>query len=334
MLAACARPPQPPPRLEPLASGGVESLRGLSVVDDRVAWASGTRGAVGVSVDGGASWRFRRVPGHETTDFRDVHAVSAERALVLGVGSPGVLLETADGGATWTERWRDARPEVFLDGFEFFDERRGLAFGDPIDGRFLLLVTADGGRSWSEPPVEARPVALAGEAAFAASGTSIRVDARGRAAIGTGGARRARVLVSDDFGASWRAHETPLAAGAASRGVFSLLLGPGRSLLAVGGDHAARAERAGVAARSGDLGASWTEPAAGPGGYRSAVERLADGSLVATGPGGTDRSSDDGATWQPLDAAGYHAVRRARTGSLVLLSGSDGRIARLVAAPP
>lgn len=333
LAAGCApSAPPSPPRLEPLASGVVESLRGLSVIDDRVAWASGTRGAVGVTTDGGASWRFVRVAGHETSDFRDLHGVSAERALVMAVGSPGSILETTDGGASWVERWRDERPEIFLDAVEFFDDRRGLAFGDPIDGRFLLLVTADGGRSWREPAPEARPAALAAEAAFAASGTSIRVDARGRAVIGTGGAHRARVLVSDDFGASWRAHDTPLAAGAASRGVFSLLLGPGHRLVAVGGDHAAPAGRAGIAALSDDFGASWTGPAAAPGGYRSAVERLSDGSLVATGPGGTDRSTDEGATWQPLDAAGYHAVRRARSGALVLFAGADGRLARLVDA--
>ena len=323
-------PPPAAPRLEPLAGGVVESLRGLSVVDDRVAWASGARGTVGVTVDGGATWSFARVAGHETSDFRDVHAESATRALVLAVGSPGVILETVDGGATWAERWRDARPEIFLDGFEFFDDARGLAFGDPIGGRFLLLATEDGGRSWRE--LGGAPAAEPGEAAFAASGTSIRVEPDGRAAIGTGGAARARALLSDDFGASWREVETPLAAGAPSRGIFSLLFEGRRGLVAVGGDHAAPAERAGTAALSADSGASWRAPDAPPGGYRSAVERLADGSLVATGPGGTDRSTDGGATWQPLDAAGYHAVRRARRGTLVLLSGADGRLARLVAA--
>lgn len=325
LAAAAGAAEEPAPRVVPLVSGVEVSLRGLSVVDDRVAWASGAEGQVGVTTDGGATWRFRRVAGHERRDFRDVEAFSATRALVLAVASPGLILETEDGGATWSERFRDDRPEIFLDGLECAGERC-LAFGDPIRGRFVVRASDDGGRSWR--PIEG-PEALEGEAAFAASGTSIRFAGERRVAIGTGGAAVARVLLSDDAGVGWRAVELPLASGAPSRGVFSLLPVGDRGWLAVGGDFENAAERAGTAALSTDGGATWSTPTEPPGGYRSAVELLSDGSVLATGPEGSDLSRDGGRSWSPIAGPGFHAVRRARAGRLVLLAGADGRLGRL-----
>jgi len=309
-------------RLEPLASGVAESLRGLSVVDDRVAWVSGTRGHVGRTTDGGATWIFTRVAGHEERDLRDVEAFSAERALVVAVASPGLILETVDGGATWTERFRDERREVFLDGIDCAGERC-VAFGDPIGGRYQVVVSDDSGRSWR--PIEG-PGALDGEAAFAASGRSIRLGADGRVRLGTGGAA-ARVLLETADG--WQAAATPLAAGEATRGVFALAeVGAGR-WVAVGGDFRAEGERAGSAAVSDDGGRTWRPAETPPGGYRSAVESLGGNRLLATGPTGTDASDDGGRTWRPLAADGFHVAARARTGELVLLAGADGRLARL-----
>jgi photosystem II stability/assembly factor-like uncharacterized protein len=310
------------PRLEPLAAGVAESLRGLSVVDDRVAWVSGTRGHVGRSTDGGATWTFARVPGFEERDFRDVEGFSAERALVVAVASPGVILETADGGASWTERFRDQRPGVFLDGLDCAGGRCA-AFGDPLDGRFQVVVSEDGGRNWHA--IEG-PAALDGEAAFAASGRSIRIGADGRIRLGTGGAA-ARVLVETADG--WQAAATPLAAGEATRGVFALAEVGDDRWVAVGGDFRAGGERAGSAAISDDGGRSWRPAGEPPGGYRSAVERIEGSRLLATGPSGTDESDDGGATWRALAPDGFHVVARARSGRLVLLAGADGRLARL-----
>ena len=148
------RRPRPPmlgrPGSKRSTSGIDASLRGLSVIDDRVAWASGGEGQVGITTDGGATWRFARVAGHEERDFRDVEAFSATRALIVAAGAPGLILETTDGGATWRQRFRDDRPEVFLDAIDCLDQRRCLVLGDPIDGRFLLLASEDGGLSWAE----------------------------------------------------------------------------------------------------------------------------------------------------------------------------------------
>ena len=165
------------------------SLRGLSVVDDRVVWVSGEKGTIALSTDGARSFELRTPPEFAGRDFRDIEGFDDRRALALAVGAPARILLTTDGGTSWRPVYRNERPESFLDGFDFWDDRRGIAFGDPLDGRFLILSTEDGGATWTELPIPDRPLAFPGEAAFAASGTSIRVFPGGRVAFGTGGAR-------------------------------------------------------------------------------------------------------------------------------------------------
>ena len=48
---------------QPQSSGATASLRGISAVDDRVAWASGTGGTFLQTTDGGATWHAAKVPG-------------------------------------------------------------------------------------------------------------------------------------------------------------------------------------------------------------------------------------------------------------------------------
>ncbi|HQH46591.1 MAG TPA: YCF48-related protein, partial [Candidatus Aminicenantes bacterium] len=86
-------------------SGTSESLRGLSAVDERTAWVSGSKGTVLRTVDGGETWTAVPVPGAEEADFRDIEAFGPEEAVVMAAGRPARLFRTADGGRTWTETY-------------------------------------------------------------------------------------------------------------------------------------------------------------------------------------------------------------------------------------
>ncbi|HKP68241.1 MAG TPA: hypothetical protein VJV05_03090, partial [Pyrinomonadaceae bacterium] len=46
------------------------AFRGLSVVNEKVVWASGTGGTVIKTADGGKTWSVMTVPGAEKLDFR------------------------------------------------------------------------------------------------------------------------------------------------------------------------------------------------------------------------------------------------------------------------
>ncbi|HMO79244.1 MAG TPA: hypothetical protein PKD24_00495 [Pyrinomonadaceae bacterium] len=62
---------------QPIAT--TASFRGLSIVSEKVIWASGTGGTVIKTKDGGKTWNVITVPGAEKLDFRDIEAFDAPR---------------------------------------------------------------------------------------------------------------------------------------------------------------------------------------------------------------------------------------------------------------
>src|ERR1041384_8851810 len=69
-------------------SGTDGQLRGISAISDQIAWASGAKGTVLRTIDGGEHWTKVNVQGAETLDFRDIEAFDANKAFVLSIG-PG-----------------------------------------------------------------------------------------------------------------------------------------------------------------------------------------------------------------------------------------------------
>src|SRR5881628_3758828 len=63
------------------------SFRGLSVVNEKIVWASGTGGTVIRTIDGGKRWNVMTVPGAENLDFRDIEAFDANTAYILSIGN-------------------------------------------------------------------------------------------------------------------------------------------------------------------------------------------------------------------------------------------------------
>ena len=120
------------------------SFRGLSVVDDKVAWVIGSKGWVGRSIDGGNNWEFAQVKGFEKYDFRSLYAFDAKNAIIANAGSPAFILRTSDGGRKWQVAYENADTAAFFDGVDFWNNNEGLIYGDPINGRMLLLSTEDG----------------------------------------------------------------------------------------------------------------------------------------------------------------------------------------------
>ncbi len=298
-----------------------ERLRGLSVVNSRVAWASGNRGTVLVTTDGGAVWKIKPVPGASALDFRDVHGVSERVAYLLsiGAGEKSRIYKTSDGGTSWNLQVKLQDARGFLDAIAFWDADHGIAMGDPIDGRFTILTTDDGGASWKPSSPEGMPPALDNEGAFAASGTCLVVEGDKNAWFGTGGASVTRVFRSTDRGRTWTVQNTPIPAGNASSGIFSLAFRDADHGVAVGGDYR-QPDRAGqVIAITSDGGRSWTRPEGrGPRSFRSGVVYLANRSrptLAAVGPSGADASVDGGRNWFPLSDSGAHSVDAADSAS-------------------
>lgn len=318
----------------PQVSGAPVRLRGLSAVSDRVAWASGEKGTYTRTTDGGATWHSAQVPGAEALDFRDVVAFSSSVAYLMstGKGELSRIYKTTDGGAHWSLQFTCREAEAFFDAMAFWDADHGIALSDPVRGHFLLITTSDGGRSWTVLEPEAMPAALPGEGAFAASGTCITVLGKNDVWFGTGGAAQARVFHSRDRGRTWSVAVTPVVAGAPAAGIFSLAFRDAKNGIAVGGNYMRENDATGNIARTADGGTTWTMvKGPRPGGYRSAVAytRGRPGPVViATGPNGSDYSTDDGLTWTSLGGPGYDTLSFAGTTATGWAAGDKGRIAK------
>lgn len=318
----------------PQASGTTERLRGVSAVSDRIAWASGNKGTVLRTLDGGATWSLVSPTDVASLDFRDIEAFDAATAYVLSIG-PGAasrIYKTTDGGQSWALQFTNSDPKAFYDAIAFWDANTGLAIGDPVEGRFTVIRTTDGGRTWTALPPSSLPPALEGDGAFAASGTCLVTQGARHAWFGTGGAARARVYRSVDQGVTWEVSDTPIAAGNASSGIFSLAFADAQHGVAVGGDYRKEREPGDNLARTTDGGKTWAFIGTTRlRHFRSAIAFVPGSGgrrLLAVGPGGTDASSDAGVSWATMGDDGYHALGVARDGTAVAV-GETGRIARL-----
>jgi photosystem II stability/assembly factor-like uncharacterized protein len=314
--------------IEILAQGTNTSLRGLSVVNNQVIWVSGSNGTVGRSSNGGKDFKWMVVKGFEKTDFRDIEAFDASTAIIMGIGSPGYILRTTDGGETWTLVYENKSAGIFMDAMEFWNRQAGIVIGDPIDGKFFIARTFDNGLTWREIPDAYKPVADTGEACFAASGTNIRALDNDEAIFISGGNNSYAYIRDQKI-------KLPLVNGSASTGAYSIAvwdrykLNGGKKLVVVGGDYTNDSARSKTAAYSIDRGKTWKLSKTPPGGYRSAVEFMSEKHLITCGPNGVDLSFDGGQTWRSISKQGFHAVRIARNGNAVFLAGADGKVARL-----
>jgi photosystem II stability/assembly factor-like uncharacterized protein len=155
-------PPETPP-----------AICGLSVVNERVAYGSGTNEPAlptGVikTVDGGATWTAQDMGIHATL-LVDVFFRDERRGWVVGGKAPDgitnpdrddvtpVVLATVDGGATWDNRLAAIADELRRGEWgwkiQFVTEDVGFVSLEAYDDA-AILKTTDGGRTWTRKPVD------------------------------------------------------------------------------------------------------------------------------------------------------------------------------------
>lgn len=306
-----------------LHSGNKVSLRGLSVVDNKTIWVSGSGGTVGKSLDSGNTWKWMTVKGFEKIDFRDIEAFDKTTAIIMGITAPAYILKTIDGGDSWKVVYENKDTSMFLDAMEFWNEQSGIVIGDPIKGKMFIARTFDEGNTWQHIPAQNMPSVVQGEACFASSGTNIRKLNKKEAVFVTGGIK-SRMFIRD------RIIEMPIIQNKETTGANSVAVKNSKTMIVVGGDFNTKDSTTQNCVITKDGGKTFTVPTVPPHGYRSCIEFIKKKTWISCGLNGVDISNDNGTTWQWISKESYHAVRKAKDGKSVFFSGGNGRIGKLV----
>ena len=304
-----------------LTSGTKTSIRGLSVVNDKIIWVSGSGGTVGKSVDGGLSWQWNIVNGFDKTDFRDIEAFDENTAIIMGIDCPARIFKTTNGGKSWSLMFEDTTKGMFLDAMEFWDDKRGVVIGDPINGNGFVANFQN--ENWASTSYQHRPALDSGEAFFASSGTNIRVLNKYDMVAISGGMRSNLFLDNKKI-------KLPLLQGKESAGANSIAVKDSATFMIVGGDFMQKDSVTGNYCFTNDKGKTWISSLQPPTGYRSCVEYLGKSYWITCGLNGVDYTNDDGINFRKISEVGFHVCRKAKNGNAVFLAGGNGRIGKLI----
>jgi hypothetical protein len=312
-----------------LSSGKSASLRGLSVVTDKIIWVSGSAGSVGLSTDGGQHWKWLPVLHYEKSDFRDIKAFSDQEAVIMGITEPAVILRTEDGGKSWSKVFGDSSKSVFLDAMDFSGDL-GAVVGDPDAGKIFFARSADRGKNWEKKNPSGFDTTTTGEAFFASSGSnlslvpSIYSGVYHPYALVSGGNKSCFYLNSSRY---------PLfmIQGKETTGANSIAINPAdpNQAFIVGGDFKNDTLQLGNSLRIQLNPFTQTPPVTPPHGYRSCVEYIDGKQMICCGTSGVDFSIDGGIHWKLISNKSFHVCRRSKNGKSVFLAGPNGSIAWL-----
>ncbi|MCF8427570.1 MAG: oxidoreductase [Bacteroidia bacterium] len=310
------------------------SFRGLSVVNNKVIWASSSRGVVAKSIDGGEHFKLIQIAGYEKSEFRDIEAFNDDIAIVMSSGTPSYILKTYDGGESWKEVFASSDTLLFFDAIDFWNEDAGIVIGDPIDDRFVLYQTIDGGNTWHPLDTSMRPWAVAGESLFAASGTCFRCMPKKSIGFVTGGSQS--VFHWLELDKRYQRFVLPNFKDNTSQGAFSFDYNSDFVII-VGGNYAqdsSKTKQAFFRYKYDKDGIQLMNFKPFYSGYRSCVTLLDKGDFITCGTSGVDvNNTTTTVTYHPektlISAESFHVVKKAKKGNLVVLAGSNGKIALL-----
>lgn len=311
------------------------SIRGLAVPNTNTIWASGSKGSIAKSVNGGTDFEWMQVKGYESRDFRSIHAWDDKEAIIVAVAAPAIILKTKDGGTSWYKVYENADTLMFLDAIHFKDASNGLVVGDPIHNYIFLLSTNDKGEHWNEIPSSYFKTPLEkGEAFFASSGSNIAQLSKDDFLVS--GGLRSRLWING------KALDIPMLQGGTSTGANSIAISPnGINIMIVGGDFMKDTSRLQNAVGlklfiKPNSNKKWQsekipywkidEFIGLPNGYRSGVEYVSNTILISCGTSGVDISINKGKSWDLISTESFHVVRKQSNTKAVFLAGGGGRI--------
>ena len=280
------------------------SFRAIRSLDSHI-WIGGTRGTVIHSSDGGEHFTVSQVPGADSLDFRDLAILDDKTVLLMSAGpvenGAAKIFRTENGGMSWELAYQIKEKGYFFDAI-LWEGKQGLVLSDPAGPFYGLVRITDKGRAYDLFNPSSHPVLQKGEAAFAASGSSLQKTKQDYYIV-TGGGEKARVLLSEDA-LNWKSIYAEIP-GAEGTGFFSLGVRDAKNLWIGGGNYSRIKEGPVPVLESRDAGISWSPVAGAPAYY---VEKIlwADPYWILSGPAESSAFDHKKKQWISLGKSPYH----------------------------
>jgi photosystem II stability/assembly factor-like uncharacterized protein len=274
------------------------SIRALSFLNNKLYFA-GNKSRVGfISVKGEKS-KTMVVTDSTLYEYRSL-ATNGKYVFALSIRNPAQLYRFSSDLKQKVLVYQEKHEKVFYDSMQFWNEKEGIAIGDPTAECFSIIITRDGGQTWQKLSCDVLPKLVKGEAAFAASNTNVVL--KGNHAWVVSGGKKARVFHSPDKGKSWEVFETPIVQGEAMTGIFTADFYNEKIGFIAGGNYEKPLQNYQNKAITTDGGKTWKLVAENQGfGYASCVQFVPNSGgngLVSIGAQGLFYSADAGETWQ------------------------------------
>lgn len=285
------------------------SIRAIEIMSKDVAFA-GSNGYYGIYNASQKQVRLNRQKYDSIyPEFRAVASTPTD-FFMLSVGNPALLYKTGDSGEMELV-YKEENEKVFYDSMTFWNEKEGIAMGDPTDSCLSIIITRNGGKTWKKLSCDELPGVAEGEAAFAASNANIAVQGNNTWIIS--GGMKSRVFYSPDKGETWEVFETPVVQGESTKGAYAVDFYDEKNGIIIGGDYTTPGANLGNKAVTQDGGRTWQLVSEGQDpGYKSSVRYVPGGKaqeIVAVGFTGISYSADAGKTWKEISKEGFYTIR-------------------------
>ena len=274
------------------------SIRALALDHDKV-WYAADQSRFGFIDMKTNQKKEIKLPSEKKSEIRSI-AQTENYVFILNVGNPALLYKISKEDLSYVLVYQENHEKVFYDSMQFWNDKEGIAIGDPIEGSFSVITTRDGGVSWQKMPSDRLPHLEVGEAAFAASNTNIVI--KGKTTWLVSGGKKARVFHSRNKGKSWSVVETPIVQGKQMTGIFTADFYNSSVGFISGGNYEVLNQNFDNKAVTHDGGKTWKLVAQNQGfGYASCVQYIPNShgkELISVGASGIYYSEDGGSSWK------------------------------------
>lgn len=235
----------------------------------------------------------------EKLEFRSI-GQNSKSIFIANIGSPANIFKLNKSDLNFQKVYTENHDKAFYDSMNFWNDKEGIAVGDPTEDCLSILITRDGGKTWKKTNCNSLPKVVDGEAAFAASNTNICIKENQTWVVS--GGKKSRVMYSSDKGNSWEQFETPMVQGQSMTGIFTADFYNDKIGIIAGGNYEKPDQDWENKAITYDSGKTWKLIGDHSGfGYASCIQFVPKSNgkqIVSVGVSGLQYSADGGSAWK------------------------------------